>query len=1341
MPSPVEGEFGQEISYSDEQAGGLGQETGSGTERAGFNPYVGPRSFDQEHSGYFFGRDEETRQLTSLVVAHRVVLFYAESGAGKTSLLRASVIPELNRRKKVTVLPIGRVGGDLLPGVDPSRVENLFVFNTLVSLAGAGAEPGVLQGQSLRQGLEPFLKPRGDERRARPALLILDQFEELFTSHPEHYAERAGFFQQLQECLAAYPQLSLLLSMREDYIARLDYYAVQMPDRLRTRFRLERLPVTGALAAVKGPVNRAGRPFEPGVAEALVDNLRRLQIGTAHEGQTAGTALGEYVEPVHLQIVCWQLWENLPVGGSTIRAADVRAFGDVDQALIEFYDATLQKLTDRMGIGQRQVRAWFDKKLITPAGTRGLVYRAQEETEGLPNHAVDILNNAYLIRAVIRGGDTWYEVAHDRLVEPILGSNRTWLETHLSPLQRQAALWEAEGRSTGLLLREQALAEAETWATANEGELTAVEREFLRECQEARAVAERERRQSRRIRWLAIGATIFAIIAILLALVATAARNQAQQQARIASSGQLAAQAQAVLGEYPQRSLLLALEASKVPEPGDPPVPAAEQALRDALSGIGGVPLYGHEGAVLSVAFSPDGRWLASASRDETARLWDIAALLDTGLQAGDPSTHSWVLRGHEGHVTSVAFSPDGRWLATGCGDHAVRLWDLSTVVSSGSAGGDSTAEPWVLHGHEDLVTSVAFSPDGRWLASASWDRTIRLWDVGALLSSGTAPTDLAAEPVVLHGHEDRVLSVAFSPDGHWLASASLDATARLWDLAALLNAEPGSEGAAIQPLVLRGHEAGLSAVAFSPDGQWLATGSEDKTARVWDFEAMLETGMIAEDFAPQPSLVLGGHGDWVTSVVFSPDGRWLATGCDDGIGRLWDLQATDPSATPLEVVGHEGPVPSVAFRPGGSWLATGSGDRLARLWNVSTLSKPGMQTGNLAAEPLELPGHGEDVTAVAFSPDGRWLATTSRDNTARLWDMPALPKSGLQVEAVVPEPLVLRGHEGWIWSAAFSPDGHWLATGSADTTVRLWDVAALPSPGQRVAEPAQATWVLHGHELAVTAVAFSPDGRWLAAGGEDKTIRVWDVSAAPDTAEPLVLRGHEEWVTSVAFSPDGSWLASASWDGTVRLWDSSAWLVAGAQAAGHTPEPLVLHGYENPVMAVAFSPDGQWLAVGVGGWDSTARLWDVSALLNVDRKAENLPEEVWILRGHTAAISSLAFSSDGHRLVTGSLDETARLWDISTLLDKGRKVEDLVPEPVALYGHGDSVKSVAFSPDGQWLASGSADDTARLWHARLDELAVLACQVVGRNLTADEWQQYFRAQEYRLTCENLPAG
>lgn len=397
------------------------------------NPYVGPRCFESHDRNLFYGRDEEVNQLIAWLIAHQVVLLYAQSGAGKTSCLHAGVIPALEQQGQFLVLPVARVSDVVFPGLAVDQVTNIYVFNLLSNL---GENADIVQDDlpslarlGLCEGLKPYLTDRqasaddqGAESSAsqskawnKPRLLILDQFEEIFTSNLERYADRDDFFRQLGECLSKHPELGLLISMREEYLAQLDSYAAHIPDRLRSRFRLERMDWRTALEAVKGPAQEAGLPFAPGVAETLVDDLRRTS-----------QALTPDVELVSLQVTCYQLWNNLPQGSTSIEMADLKAFGNADAALSRFYENALARVVSDTGVSERQLRAWFDEQMITSAGTRGLVYRDKEETAGLPNQAVHYLESSYIIRAMQRAGATWYELTHDRLIEPIRNANRLW---------------------------------------------------------------------------------------------------------------------------------------------------------------------------------------------------------------------------------------------------------------------------------------------------------------------------------------------------------------------------------------------------------------------------------------------------------------------------------------------------------------------------------------------------------------------------------------------------------------------------------------------------------------------------------------------------------------------------------------------------------------------------------------------------------------------------------------------------------------------------------------------------------------------------------------------------
>ena len=664
--------------------------------------------------------------------------------------------------------------------------------------------------------------------------------------------------------------------------------------------------------------------------------------------------------------------------------------------------------------------------------------------------------------------------------------------------------------------------------------------------------------------------------------------------------------------------------------------------------------------AVLSCAFSPDGRCVLTGSNDTTARLWETA----TGKELRR-------FQGHIGHVTSVAFSRDGRWVLTGSGslsgigDNSARLWETATGK-----------EVRRFKGHSEDVLAVAFSPKGRHALTGSKDGTARLWETATGKEVRRFQADHKGQGIEVieqtaTGKEIRrfksfpwrgINSVAFSPDGRCVLTGSDDNTARLWETAT------GKEVRRFE-----GHSEHVSAVAFSPDGHWVLTAAgsrlnnRDNTARLWE----TATGKEVRRFE--------GHVGPVSAVAFSPNGRWVLTGSIHGMVRQWD------AATGKEVrqfVGHEkwiDDVKAVAFSPDGRWVLTQTNH--TSLWEAAT-----------GKEVRWFLGHADGVSAVGFGPDGRWLLIGS-GRSARLWEM----ASGKEVRRFI-------GHSQSVNAVAFSPDGRCVLTGAGsflpgygDNTARLWEKATGKEMRRFV-----------GYSSAVTSVAFSPDGRCvLTANGHyssfsgDKTARLWDSATGKEVRR---FEGHGDAVTSVAFSPDGRWVLTGGGIGgipiplnlpTISFVDGK--VVVRANAAGGNAartrdttarlwetatgkEVRRFKGHSGSLTSVAFSADGRWVLTGAGSLsgaaDNTARLWETAT-----------GKEVRRFEGHSEAVLSVAVAPDGRWLLTGSKDRTARLWDTAT----GKEVRRFA-------GHSQKVNSVAFSPDGRLALTGSEDGTVGLW-------------------------------------------
>ncbi|WAL98625.1 hypothetical protein [Streptomyces sp. Je 1-369] len=1145
---------------------------GGGPDQRG--PYVGLAAFQPEDADWYFGREHLTEDLVARVRSRRFLAVFGASGSGKSSLLRAGLLPRVG-------------GGDALgwrvvllaPGAHPleecaaqlARVTGDSATTLRTDLA---TDPRALHLTALKA-----LADRPDDVEL---LVIVDQFEEVFTLCSDH-RERTRFIAALLTAARApNSRTRVVLGVRADFYARCARHP-ELVEALRDAQLLVGPMNTDELRrAISRPAARAGCTVEG----ALLARVIADATGRATVLPLVSHALRE-------------TWRRRR--GNTLTLSGYEAAGGIRHALGQTAETVHAGFDDR----QRQLaRALLLRLVAVGEGTDATRRRpARADLDSLggpgtgPGDVRTVLDALAGARLITLDTDT-VELTHEALLQawPRL---RHWIdEDRAGLLLRQrlsdaATAWDREHRDPGALYRGTRLDAAEDTFPAQGppsagsavgssagsavgssvgSELTELERDFLAASTAAR---ERERlaeaRTTRRLRRFTLALSVLLLLALLSGLLAwdqyrtsEGHRREAVAEQRSALSRQLAAQSAALLTADSDLASLLAVYAYRIH-----PTPEATAGLFAAASGPLQQRLTGHRGEVRAVAFSPDARTVVSGGKDGTVRLWNTA----NGRQER-PLTE------HHGPVHSVAFSPDGHTVAAGGDDGTVRLWNTATGSSRAMktrlrgdvravafspdgntvAGGgrDGAVRLWdaatgkarrALRGQQGAVRSLAFSPDGRSAAGGGVDGTVRLWDV----ATGGAR-------VLRAGRSSAVASVAFSPDGRAVTGGALDGTVRVWDVAtgkergALAERRRDAESVAFSPdrrtvlsgqhdgtvrlwdaatgtlrAVLAGHRGSVPAAAFSPDGSTVASGGRDGTVRLW----AVSTG--------KERVTVPGRQGAVRSVAFSPDGRTVAGGARDGTVRLWD--AAD-GRTRRVLTGHQGGLYSVAFRPDGRTVAGGGDDGKVRLWDVATGRAREVLTGLRGA-----------VRSVAFSRDGRTVAAGGGTDV-RLWN----------AETGAPRGVSGRQREG-VRSVTFGADGHTLAVGGDGGTLRLWDAATGKSRDVRT-----------GTKSPVRTVAFSPDGRTLAGGADDGTLRLWDTATG---AARVTLAGTRRDAQSVAFSPDGRTVAGGDRDGTVRLWDATTGL-----------QHSVLAGYEGAVWSVAFSPDGRTVAS--GGEDGTLRLWGV---------------------------------------------------------------------------------------------------------------------------------------------------
>ena len=1258
------------------------------------SPFRGLAAFGAKHAPVFFGRSRDiTKVIDRLKDAAEkgcpFLLVDGASGAGKSSLVRAGLVPRLTAAGVVPSVDIWRVAvmrpaeivGDpfaalarallvaesdlpeaeqgrppALPELSASDFPRADDLAALLAHADASAPKPILSTFSAIE--QTAREKEGYGRAVKVALLlVVDQLDELFGADIGN--DIRARFAQLLRLLARSGRVWVIATLRADLF---DHFLSQKDlKQLKDDGSSYDLapPDAAALAEiVRAPAAAAGLVYESDTKTG-----ERLDERLLADAERADLL------PL-LQFTLNQLFEarERRDHGGQLTFAAYRALGGLEGAVEKEAEAAFA----RLGATEQARLPRLLRELVAPAGDATMTAaRAAFDIRPVPladaayddasARLVQALIDARILLSSGEGGQATVRLAHARVLDSwqraskIVADNADFYRIR-AEVEEQRRRWDAAGRRRDLLIgRGRPLAEAESIVRNFSGELPTATREFVR-------------RSGRRARLMQ---TLTAAAAVIFAAVAGVAvyewrHTVSLQREAVEKRDQLLVSQSRFLVDRANQgnqagdagtAMLLALQA--LPDTrsgvGRPMVHEAEAALFAAYQDLKErIVLKGHDGVLWSARLAPDGKRIVTASEDKTARVWNA--------ENGDQLA---ILRGHTEGVRVASFSPDGRQVITGSTDKTARLWNAETGQQSA-----------VLE-HDGVVRSAAFSSDGRRVVTASDDKTARIWDV-----------QTGKQIAALTGHTARVRDAAFSPNGRYVLTSSDDKTARLWD---------SKTGEPVH--ILEGHTQSVRGVAFSPDGERAVTTSLDHSARVWS----VETG--------KQSVILG-HGDVVTSAAFSPDGQRIVTASDDNTVPIWDAQMGERIVT---LSGR-----TAVYSPDGRSIVTSDGDT-ARIWNADN--------GKLA---MVLRGHRSRVTGAVFSPDGRSVLTASDDKTARLWS------AGTETNTQM---AVLAAHTGSAGRAVFSPDGRRALTASDDNSVRLWDaeagrqiatftragsgMAAFSPDGRLVAIPDNNTVVVRdantgeredrifqGHSAAVQSVAFSADGRRIVTASDDRTARVWDLQTGGQIA---ALTEHTAPVRSAVFSPDGLRVVSTqtpqrsgnvtivtSNDSVALLWDALSGRVI-----------LRFEGDMVQLYDATFSPDGKRIVTASG--DNTARIWDAAT-----------GKPIAVLSGHSDSVLSAAFNSRGDKIVTASADETVRVWDAEAMTTIA-----------VLKGHSGAVWSAVFSPDGERILTASDDTTARIWRIFLTTQALVDRSkiVVPRCLTSQQRANAFLDSQSPAWC------
>jgi WD40 repeat protein len=1205
------------------------------------NPYKALINYHMEDAPFFYGRTEAIDALWHHIHQDPLTILHAESGAGKTSLLQAGLQAQLlaEGHLPLYIRPYNQPPGDAIKRAFLPDIRSLPELRRLVN-----------------SPLDAFLT-RVCQRLGRSCLyILLDQFEEFFVELlPE---QQKTFATELAACLQrSNLDVRWVLALRKEHFSDLNIFHPDIPNPFQNNYRLSSFTPDEAREVIIKPAEKKQVSYEAGLVDQILKDLSQI------DGRLA---------PPQIQLVCHTLFDELnatPDHRLITQKLYQKPRGPGGPGAKGILSTHLSRVLSQMKAPERILARQILETLVTSESRRivkskdtllGELGRTPTEAEVQQvEDVLEILVDHRLLRTDIGETDQpRYELAHDYLLAEIELDPETRARKYAQEmLNLEVTLWRHNqalripADKLKIIKTQEAYLivdrEAKELLRVSQEVVEAAEREKevarRRELEDARKLAEeaearrraemeraqeaeaREREQAqastelrKRNTWLRGFGLALAIVAVAAILFGV---RSCQNAELAATREEEAVNAQQTASAESSRANLQAQlkEASALAEA------AASSMDTDPELSI----------SLATQAFSVTDKITAFSGNTETPFLAEEHNVLRQIEQILHQAIQTSRVRGtfeHTDEVLSVQFSRDGTLLATGSKNGEVRIWEARTGRLK-----------HLISDHSGPVEDLVFSLDNTFLITGSQDTTVKIWDVRSgsrqnsiSVDTGVEGVDISPDGIYLavgesNGkvtifdtktgrplhhlieHEQAVYDVEFSQDGKYLATASKDTAIKIWGT---------KEWQLIQ--TLSGHKNWVWAVTFNPNAPYIASASQDETFKIWNY-------MTGEELQ-----TVHGQSNAVWEIEYSPDGLRLATANADGTIKLWN--ATTGQLL-LTLSGHKSVVRQIAFSPDDSYLASASQDKSARVWSVA--------------------GHSDIAYDVTFSPDGQRMATSSRDGTVKMWQIitPTQQSPVLEVqERKLPFPIK---HSAAVRRIAFSPNGAYLATASADGTARLWD-----------AHSGQDLKVIMNHRDGIVGVAFSPDGNYVATTSLDTTAKLWRliVGATSDSIslQPWqTLSGHQDWVTEVAFSPNGTQLATASFDKSVRIWDIASGQEVGRLNQSQQPQPLG---------TVAYTHDGSKLAA--AGVSGTVIVWDVETQTELQRFSD-----------HTNWVRDVAFSADGQRLATVSYDKSIKIYDVA----KDRLILSINNNAL--------LDGVAFNPvNSNYLATANGDGTLHLY-------------------------------------------